>query len=304
MNRNLNLNKNDSAKLDEEIHNLSLRVDALTRNEDGYVRDLPNMLLRRIDTLTEQSGYLHEPSICLTVSGAKRVLLGDDIFIYDTRHFLLSSLDLPVMAQVIERPYLGIMLKIDMGIVSQLVADTRVAVYKSTRVTRGMTLSEVTLPLINAFGRLIALLDEPSDIPILAPIIQKEILYRLLISEQGLQLRQIILNQSNKISHAIDWLKNHFTEPLKVDDLAAYVSMSNSSFHHHFRSLTAMTPLQYQKKLRLHKAKKLMLVENYDAASAAFEVGYESPSQFSREYNRLFGASPMRDIKQIRGNAG
>lgn len=276
--------ENTSGRFDAEIACIAKKVDSLTQNSDGYVRDLPNMLLRRIDTLTEQRGYLHEPSICLTVSGAKRVSLGDNVFVYDTRHFLLSSLDLPVMAQIIEKPYFGIMLKIDMDIVAQLVADSRVAVYNGSKVVRGMTLSEVTLPLLNAFGRLVDLLDNPSDIPVLAPIIQKEIIYRLLISEQGLQLRQIILNQSHRISHAINWLKNHYAEPFKVDELAAYVSMSNSSFHHHFRSLTAMTPLQYQKKLRLHKAKKLMLVENYDAASAAFEVGYESPSQFNREY--------------------
>ena len=296
--------RDDKVELEAATAALAQKVDSLTRHGDGYVRDLPNMLLRRIDTLTEQSGYLHEPSICLTVSGAKRVLLGEEVFVYDTRHYLLSSLDLPVMAQVIEKPYLGIMLRIDMDIVATLIADTRVAVKRGSKVARGMTLSEVTLPLINAFGRLVELLEDPADIPILTPIIQQEIIYRLLISEQGLQLRQLILNQSHKISHAISWLKNHFAEPFKVGDLAEYVSMSNSSFHHHFRSLTAMTPLQYQKKLRLHEAKKLMLVENYDAASAAFEVGYESPSQFNREYNRLFGTSPMRDIRQLRGNAG
>ena len=165
-----------------------------------------------------------------------------------------------------------------------------------------MAVSEVSLPLLNAFQRLIDLLDQPEDIPILAPLIQREILYRLLMGEQGPRLRQMGAagSQSHQIARAIDWLKANFSQPLRVDDLAAHARMSTSAFHHHFRALTAMSPLQFQKWLRLHEARRLMLTEHLDAATAAFQVGYESPSQFSREYNRLFGAPPLRDITSLR----
>ena len=158
-----------------------------------------------------------------------------------------------------------------------------------------MAISEVTVPLLNSLQRLIELLDEPEDIPVLAPLIQREILYRLLVGDQGLRLRQIGAagSQSQQIARAIDWLKDNFKQPLRVDDLATHARMSTSNFHHHFRALTAMSPLQFQKWLRLHEARLLMLTERLDASTAAFQVGYESPSQFSREYSRLFGAPPF-----------
>jgi AraC-like DNA-binding protein len=168
--------------------------------------------------------------------------------------------------------------------------------------SRGIATGEVTLPLLAAIQRLIDLLDGPTDIPILAPIIKREIFYRLLIGDQGARLRQMAStgNQSNQIARAIDWLKSNFTRPLRIDDLAAQVNMSTSTFHHHFRQVTAMSPLQYQKWLRLNEARRLLLTENQDATTAAFQVGYESPSQFSREYSRLFGAPPLRDITSLR----
>jgi AraC-like DNA-binding protein len=165
-----------------------------------------------------------------------------------------------------------------------------------------MATGEVTLPLLTAVQRLIELLADEKDIPILAPIIQREIIYRLLVGEQGTRLRQIAStgSQSHQIARAIDWLKANFTQSLRIDDLAAQASMSSSTFHHHFRSMTALSPLQFQKQLRLQEARRLMLAERLDAATAAFQVGYESPSQFSREYNRLFGSPPLRDIAKLR----
>jgi transcriptional regulator GlxA family with amidase domain len=165
-----------------------------------------------------------------------------------------------------------------------------------------MATGEITLPLLNAFQRLIALLDEEQDIQILATIIQREIIYRLLVGDQGERLRQIATegSKSQQIGRAIEWLKSNFTQPLRIDDLAEHVNMSTTSFHNHFRSMTALSPLQFQKQLRLQEARRLMLAERMDAANAAFQVGYESPSQFSREYGRLFGAPPLRDITKLR----
>jgi AraC-like DNA-binding protein len=242
----------------------------------------------------------------VVTQGAKRVLLGDDTYVYDAHHFLITSVDLPTVVQVInasrEKPYLGLVLKLDQREISQLMVDSNLPPPRPQQSNRGMATGEVTLPLLTVFQRLIDLLDEPKDIPILAPIIQREIFYRLLVSDQGARLRQMASagSQSNQIARAIDWLKGNFTRPLRIDDLAAQVNMSTTTFHHHFRAVTAMSPLQYQKWLRLSEARRLMLAEDRDATTAAFQVGYESPSQFSREYSRMFGAPPLRDITSLR----
>ena len=273
---------------------------------DQTVTAIPGLSLYRREAPTEPMTYMYEPSICLTAHGAKRVLLGDDTYVYDADHFLVTSVDLPVVGQVIkasrEKPYLGMILKLDQRSIVQLMVDSNLPPPRAQQSSRGMATSEVTLPLLTAFQRLIGLLDETNDIPILAPIIQREIFYRLLVGDQGARLRQIASagSQSHQIARAIYWLKGHFTQPLRIEDLAAQVHMSTSTFYHHFRTLTAMSPLQYQKWLRLNEARRLMLTERFDASRAAFEVGYESPSQFSREYCRLFGAPPVRDITNLR----
>ena len=272
----------------------------------GYkATTVPALSLIRFDAPTQTTSYMHEPSICLIAQGAKRVLLGEETYAYDAQHFLLASVDLPIVAQITEAspetPYLGLKLKLDPREIAQLMADSSLPPPRAQQESRGMAVGELSEFLLCAFLRLLDLLDEPENIPILAPLIQREILYRLLVGEQGPRLRQIGAAgcRSHQIARAIDWLKANFSQPLRIDDLATRVRMSTSAFHHHFRSLTAMSPLQYQKWLRLHEARKLMLTEQIDAANAAFQVGYESPSQFSREYSRLFGAPPLRDIKNL-----
>lgn len=191
---------------------------------------------------------------------------------------------------------------LDQRVMSELVVEGHLHPPRAEPTARGMGVGQATLPLLQAFQRLIDLLDTPVDIPILAPLIQREIVYRLLMSDLGARLWQIatVGSQGHRIARAIDWLKAHANEPLRVDELAASVQMSTSTFHQHFRALTAMSPLQYQKWLRLHEARRLMLTENLEAATAAFRVGYESASQFGREYHRMFGAPPLRDIMSLR----
>jgi len=277
-----------------------------TAEEGLLVTAISALSLSRRDAPTEPTSYMYEPSICLVAQGAKRVLLGDDTYAMDAHHFLITSVDLPTVVQVIkasrEKPYLGLILKLDRREISQLMVDSNLPPPRAQQSSRGMATGEVTLPLLTALQRLIDLLAEPKDIPILAPIIQREIIYRLLVGDQGARLRQIASagSQSQQIARAIDWLKGNFTRPLRIDDLAIQVNMSTSTFHHHFRALTAMSPLQYQKWLRLNEARRLMLTEHADAATAAFHVGYESPSQFSREYSRFFCAPPLRDITSLR----
>jgi len=285
---------------------LGTSIARWTVKSDRVETAIPGLILARRIEPSEPISILYEPRICVIAQGAKRVQLGDDAYIYDAQHFLLTSVDLPTMVQVIkaspEKPYLGLVLNIDQREISQLMVDSHLPPPRPQQSTRGMAIGEVTLPLLAAFQRLIDLLDEPKDIPILAPIIEREIFYRLLVGDQGARLRQIALagSQSNQIARAIHWLKDNYSKPLRIDDLAAQVNMSTSTFHHHFRSVTAMSPLQYQKWLRLSEARRLMLAENQDATTAAFQVGYESPSQFSREYGRLFGSPPLRDITSLR----
>ena len=208
-------------------------------------------LYRRIEPTQPASG-MYEPSLCLIAQGAKRVLLGDDAYVYDAHHFLITSVDLPTVWQIIEasreKPCLGLMLKLDQREISQLMVDSHLPPPRAQQSSRGMATGEVTLPLLTAFQRLLDLLAEPKDIPILAPLIQREILYRLLVGDQGPRLRQMASagSQSHQIARAIDWMKGNFTRPLRIDDLAVQVNMRTSTFHHHFRALTAMSPLQYK----------------------------------------------------------
>jgi len=292
--------------LDAALEVLKQSIARWTGAEERFETPISGLTLHRRAETTPPVSIMYEPRICLVAQGAKRVLLGEDTFVYDESHFLITSVDLPTVVQIIRasagKPYLGLVLELDPREISRLMVDSSLPLPHPQQSGRAMTTGEVTLPLLAAFQRLIDLLDEPKDIPILAPLISREIFYRLLTSDQGTRLRQMAQagSQSRQIARAIDWLKSNFSQPLRIDDLASKANMSTSTFHHHFRSLTAMSPLQYQKWLRLTEARRLMLTEYSDAATAAFEVGYESPSQFSREYSRLFGAPPLKDINSLR----
>ncbi|MBE3916127.1 AraC family transcriptional regulator [Vibrio parahaemolyticus] len=289
---------------------LAKLIDRWTGNANQYDTPISGLRFSRWTTPTPPTSYTHNPSICLIAQGRKRVLLGEESFIYDANHFLISSVDLPIIANIIEaseeQPYLGLIIELDLTEISQLIVDSELAFTQSKEAQKGIAVGELSDSLLDAFVRLAELLDEGQNIKILAPIIKREIFYRLLMSEQGTRLHQIVTagSHSHQIAKAIDWLKNNFVKPLSVGDLASYTGMSKSSFYTHFRSMTSMTPLQFQKKLRLSEARRLMLTENLDAMAATFKVGYESPSQFSREYSRLFGAPPSKDIKSLRENWG
>lgn len=292
--------------LEVALETLGENIARWTDNGDRYETGTPGLSLHQRSEPSPPISIMYEPRICVVAQGVKRVLLGDDTYVYDAHHYLITSVDLPTVVQIInasrEKPYLGLVLRLDQREISQLMVDSNLPPPRLQQSSRGMATGEVTQPLITAFQRLIDLLDEPKDIPILAPIIQREIFYRLLVGDQGTRLRQMASagSQSQQIARAIYWLKSNFTRPLRIDDLATQVNMSTSTFHHHFRAVTAMSPLQYQKWLRLSEARRLMFAERLDATTAAFQVGYESPSQFSREYSRLFGDSPLRDITSLR----
>ena len=249
---------------------LAERIARLTENGELHTTDVPGLSLFRRDEPTGPISGLYEPSICMAVQGAKRVILGEDTYVYDAHRYLITSVHLPTVVQIVEaspeKPYLGLRLKFDLREISQLMVDSNLPQPRPLQSRRGMATGEMTLPLIRAFQRLIDLLAEKQDIPILAPNIQREIIYRLLVSDQGERLRQIASagSQSQQIARAIEWMKGNYTESLSIDDLAAQANMSNSTFHHHFRSMTALSPLQFQKQLRLQEARRLMLAECMD----------------------------------------
>lgn len=286
-------------------------IDRWTAGKEDCPTPIPNLFFFRRETPLPPAICMVEPSIVFVVQGVKQMLVGGEAYPYNVNHFLVTSLDLPAHSEVIEaspqKPCLGFVLKLDLHIISELIAQGGLPFPSERPDDKGacIGIGTVTPALLQPFRRMLNLLDEPGAIHVLAPLIVREIHYRLLLSDQAARLWQIasIGSQSQRVAKAIDWLKMNYTAALRIDDLAAYVQMSTSSLHHHFRQLTAMSPLQYQKWLRLNEARRLMLNEDMDAASASFGVGYESPSQFSREYTRLFGAPPKRDIDGLRRKA-
>ena len=248
----------------------------------------------------------YEPSVTVIAQGRKRVDLGRTTFIYDASRFLLTSVDLPVVSRVIEAseevPCLALSLKLEMPVVRELLSREEIQVAEAPSDSPGMATGETTVEFLSACCRLVDLLDTPQDIPFLSGLIQREIIYRILRGAEGARLRAIATlgEQSHRTAKAIAWIRANYAKPLRVEDLAEIAGTGVSTLHHHFRVLTAMSPLQYQKQLRLQAARGRMLMDGLDAASAAFEVGYESASQFSREYSRFFGQPPMRDIRTLR----
>ena len=284
---------------------LAEQIVRLTEKQNRIEADIPGLIIFRYEATTEPVSAMYEPSICLVVQGAKRVRLGDEEYIYDANQYLITSVGLPVVSNIImaseEAPLLGLVLKLDLTMVSQLMVDSNMPTTGTSNKGTSMAVSDISAQLLNNFSHLLELLDSPEDIPMLAPLVQKEILYRLLMEEQGQRIRHIATkgSQGHQIAKTIDWLRENYVQQIKVDGLAKETGMSTSTFHQHFRNMTAMSPLQYQKWLRLNEARRLMLVERQDATTAALQVGYDSPSQFSREYKRQFGAPPLRDIKTL-----
>ncbi|MGA2047353.1 MAG: AraC family transcriptional regulator [Terracidiphilus sp.] len=271
--------------------------------EGDMLTDIPGLRLYRRSETTACASAAYEPSLIVFVQGQKRIIVGKTTYLCDGSKFLLTSIDLPVVSQVVaatvKKPILGLILRLEMPAVREILSQQEFHLRVESADARGMAMGESSVELLSACSRLMDLLDTPQDIPFLSNLIQREIIYRLLRSPQGKNLRAIATlgEQSHRTSKAVEWLRTNYAKPLRVEELAELARMGVSTLHHQFRSLTAMSPLQYQKQVRLHVARERMLNGGLDAASAAFEVGYESASQFNREYSRFFGQPPMRDIK-------
>jgi len=294
------------SELEATRRELVRKIAAHIHVEGVETTALPGLRLYRRTATTECYSNAYEPEFVVCVQGEKRITVGATTHICDASSCLLTSVDLPALSIVTaaspEEPLLSIALKLEMPLVREILAQDEFLVSQTASGTRGLVIGKAPADILSACSRLLDLLEKPADIPFLGNLMQREIIYRLLRSPLGKHLRAIATlgENSNRTAKAIAWLKSNYDKPLRVEDLAGLAQMGTSTFHHHFRSLTAMSPLQYQKRLRLHVARTRMLSEGIDAASAAFEVGYESASQFNREYSRLFGQPPMRDIESTR----
>ena len=285
---------------------LARKIAAKTSKSGAQATAIPGLTLYRRTETSPCYPATYRPSLSVFVQGRKRVTLGGATYLCDQSTFLLSSVDVPVVSQIVaaseEIPLLAFLLKLDMAMVREILNQEEFQARVGPSRHRGIAIGVTTVDLLKPCSRLLDLLDAPDDIPFLSNLIQREIVYRLLRGPQGERLRSIATlgDQSHKTAKAIAWLRANYSKPLRLEELAEVARMGMSTLHHHFRALTAMSPLQYQKQLRLVAARERMLIEGLDAASAAFEVGYESASQFNREYKRFFGQPPMRDIKARR----
>jgi AraC-like DNA-binding protein len=274
--------------------------------QDGRVEPLKGLRLHRASSPTESVHGMSGPAFCVIAQGSKEVLLGDTRYQYDPAHYLLATVELPVVSQVIEasqeRPYLSLRLKLDPTLVGSVMVEAGHFSPRSHADVRAINVSPLDASLLDAVVRLVRLLDTPAEAPFLAPLITREIVYRLLMGEQGDRLRHIAVQGGHihRIARAIERLGKEFDQPLRIDDIARELGMSASSFHHHFKAVTAMSPLQFQKQMRLQEARRLMLGEGLNAASAGYRVGYNDASHFNREYKRLFGLPPLRDVERLR----
>ncbi len=271
------------------------------------LRALPNLVLMSASAATPPIAEVTEPVFALVAQGTKRVSLGDRIFDYSAGQYLIVSVDLPLEARVAEAPYLGLGFTLRPEAIAALLLEAGTG-QTARPDPPGIAVSDLTNDLVDPVIRLLRLLDRPADIPVLAATIEREILWRLINGPQGEMLRQIGLADSRtaQIGRAIRWIRSHYAEAIRIEELAGIAGMSVTSFHRHFRGVTSMTPIQYQKQIRLQTARSRLMTVAEDVAEVGFAVGYDSPSQFSREYRRLFGHSPGkdgRDLRQLKGSS-
>ncbi|MBL8644128.1 MAG: AraC family transcriptional regulator [Rhodospirillaceae bacterium] len=288
-------------------------IEQYTKTDGIHLCALPRVELIRYSAPTAPMPTLYQPALCILAQGKKQVMIGEDVLVYDTHNYLAVSVDMPATGQVLEasarKPYLCIKLDLDMGQIAELMIamglDRAVPAQRKLP-PRGMAVAALTPDLLDAVVRLLTLLATPQDIPIMAPLIEREIMYRLLMGPEGARLQHMAHAESHnqQIVRAITWIKKNYDKPFSMDKLARAAGMSRSSLHEHFKAVTAMSPLQYQKQIRLQEARRMILLGAQDAATAGHNVGYESPSQFSREYSRLFGAPPVRDAARLRADPG
>ncbi len=286
------------------------RVHRAAPHDGVHDTRVPGLAAIRASEPSQPLPSVYEPSLCIVVQGRKQARLVNEIYVYDPLHYLVVSVTLPMIGQIIDAtrqcPYLCLRLTVDRRLIGELLLQAEsTSMQRADSTERGLYVAKADTEFLDAVVRLVRLLDRPHDAAVLAPLVQREIHFRALSGELGQRLREVCIldSQIQRIARAIDVIRTRFAEPFRIDDLASIAHMSSSSFHHRFKEVTAMSPLQFQKQLRLHEARRLMLADGLDASSAAHRVGYQSASQFSREYRRLFGTPPRREIGSLRAES-
>jgi AraC-like DNA-binding protein len=297
----------ETLRLEQALQQMADLIRRHAPTSGTFPTPVPNLSLMHATQLPEPLESVYKPSICLVAQGAKTATLGNETYRYDPMTYVVIAAELPIISKIVEAtpdiPYLSLKLSFDPDVILDIVKESRHPV--SSEASRGITMNRISPELLEASIRLLHLLNKPKDIPILAPLIIREILYRVLQGEHGALIHPfaIIGSHSHNIAQAIQMINQQYDHPLAVEQLAKSVNLSTSAFHKHFKRVTAMSPLQYQKTLRLQEARRLMLTETVQASEAAFRVGYESPSQFSREYTRMYGRPPKLDVQEQRATA-
>lgn len=305
----VNMNQEQEARKtqQEQIYRKEL-VKHLTKftPTDGKFEPFKGLYLLRASSCVGAVYAVTEPSFCVIAQGRKEIFLGEERYSYDPYSYLLTTVELPVVARVLEaapeHPYLALRLTLDPAVVSSVMMEVALPPSHRQSDVKALTVSSLNIALLEPVVRLIRTLDSPDEARVLLPLISREIVYRLLTSEQGMRLRQMTVmgGHTHRIARAVERIRKEFHQPLHIEDLARQVGMSVSGFHHYFKAVTAMSPLQFQKQMRLQEARRLMLSEDFDAASAGYRVGYDNAAHFSREYKRLFGEPPMRNVERLR----
>jgi AraC-like DNA-binding protein len=307
----MNRQEAEFEKLKMQINRQEL-IERMTRiaPENSVLEAFSGIFIYRSSKPTESDISVLKPAFCIIAQGSKDVLLNDELFHYDSGSYLISTLDLPIKSNVVEaspeKPYLNLRIDLDPASVASVLIEAGIETKKNSASVKAMDVSPVDADLLDAALRLVKLLDAPDEMKFLAPPVIREIIYRLLKGRQSERLSHLVAAEGNarRISRVVKQLRENIDQPLRIGSLARELGMGVSGFHNHFKSVTMMSPLQFQKQMRLQEARRLMLAENMDVATASFRVGYEDPSYFSREYKKLFGTPPHRDIARLRGNFG
>lgn len=280
-------------------------ISDFAANNDTFVTPIPGLSMAITTTPLKPTAHVYEPSLCVCIRGRKKVVIGKDTLFYDEKNYLLTCIGIPTIVSIAKAstktPYAGIALRLDMEMVRSIIAEMETSGAPLEHSEPAIAIRPMTIDLMESLYRLASLVSQKKDISILAPLIQREILYRLLSGPSGDRLREFAQygSQTNRVSKSVTWIRENFDKKLSVDDLAKMANMGVSTFHRHFAQITTMSPIQYQKQLRLHEARRLMIEQDMDAATSAIQVGYESVTQFNREYRRLFGQPPATDKKKI-----
>lgn len=291
--------------IDPRQAELAERIARLSPGPGVHNTAFAPLKLVRADDIGQPLPSVYTPSLCIVVQGRKRALVGGESFQYDAFNYLIVSVTLPVRGQILdaspERPYLCLRLDIDVREVSRTMLQMEPGQERRTAAAKGLYVGRMSSDLADAVLRLVRMLDTPVDLPMLGPLALQEVWYRLLRSEMGHRLRNLVQldGPAQRINRAIELMQRNYAKTLRIEELAEVSHMSVSAFHARFKAVTTLSPLQFQKQLRLHEARRLMMSEDMEVAAAAYRVGYESPSQFSREYRRLFGAPPRREITSL-----